>query len=135
MAQIPRQLILGLGLIALVASARAGSFRLWAELTPQEQTALAPIASDWNHLPPRQQEKLIKVAQGFAKLTPRQQQVLHARLVNWTRMTPEQRKIARENYKKLLELPPQQQVQIKRRWLEARGVEAAGQAPASNVGP
>jgi len=92
MAQIPRQLILGLGLMALIASAQAGGFRLWAELSPLEQAALAPIASDWNHLPAQQQEKLIKVAKGFTKLTPKQRQVLHARLVNWTRMTPEQRK-------------------------------------------
>jgi hypothetical protein len=134
MAQIPRQLIVGLGLMALIASAQAGGFRLWAELSPLEQAALAPIASDWNHLPAQQQEKLIKVAKGFTKLTPKQRQVLHARLVNWTRMTPEQRKIARENYKKLLELPLQQQVQIKRRWMEARGVEQTGEAPAADIG-
>ncbi len=121
MAQGARQLTLGLMLLAMAGMAQAAGFRLWSELSPQEQTALAPIAGDWNHMPAQQQEKLLKVAKDFAKLPPKQQQVLHIRLQSWVRMTPEQRKIARENYKKLLELPQEKQVQIKRRWMEASG--------------
>jgi hypothetical protein len=129
MAQISRQLILCLLLLFTAGLAQSAGFRLWAELTPQEQAALAPIAGDWNHLPAQQQAKLLKVAQGFAKLTPKQQQVLHMRLQSWTRMTPEQRKIARENYKKLLELPKTRQAQIKRQWQEARGKDHMSDHP------
>lgn len=137
MATFARTLILllilaGAGQAQAAGSASAAGFRLWAELTPAEQLALAPIASDWNHLPAHQQERLIKVARGYPKLTPKQQQVLQARLVSWARMTPEQRKVARENYKQLLALPAPKQVQVKQRWSEARGAQPHAGEPSSS---
>jgi hypothetical protein len=132
MAQALRTLIFLLaGLVGLPVE--AAGFKLWAELSPQEQAALAPIAEDWNHLPTLQQERLRKVAQGYAKLSPDKQRVLQSRLVAWARMTPEQRKSARANYQKLITLPVQAQHTVKRRWSEARGVQLSPDAtqPAS----
>jgi len=125
MAKVARQLILGLSLLAISGLPQAAGFRLWSELPPEEQSALAPIASDWNHFPAQQQEKLLKVAKGYAKLSPKQQEVFHRRLQSWTRLTPEQRKIARENYRKLLQLPQEKQVQIKRKWMQAQETRQA----------
>ncbi|HNA83295.1 MAG TPA: DUF3106 domain-containing protein [Thiobacillaceae bacterium] len=136
MAQQTRHLSLALLLLtsACIGSAQAGSFRLWSELSPQEQTALSPIAAEWNHLPAQQQEKLTRIAKGFAKLSPAQQQTLQRRLPGWTRMSSEQRKVARQNYQKLMELPQAKQERIKRDWLEARSpapLEDSAVAPAS----
>lgn len=136
MAEVARQLILGMLLLALAGFTQAAGFRLWAELAPEEQRALAPIAGDWNHFPAQQQEKLLRVAKNYGKLSPRQKELFHRRLQDWTRLTPEQRKIARSNYKKLMELPQSRQVQFKRQWTEARGIQqsdpqAAGPAVSS----
>ena len=131
MAQVTRSLIIALLLSVASGPGHAGgaahavSFRLWAELSPQQQVALAPITDDWNHMPASQQEKLLKVAKGYAGLSPKQQAVLQARLVAWAHMTPEQRMVARENYKKLLAMPAQSRLRVKQRWAEARGHEMA----------
>ena len=81
-----------------------------------ERTALAPIAYDWDLLPADQRLKLQRIAKEFARLTPRQQEVFYSRLRPWTQLTREQREIARANYRKLRELPPQQQQEVKRLW-------------------
>ncbi len=120
MVKVTRQLILGVSLLAMSGLLQAAGFRLWSELLPEEQSALAPIANDWNHFPAQQQEKLLKVAKGYAKLSPKQKEVFHRRLQSWTRLTPEQRKIARENYQKLMRLPQEKQVQIKHKWMQAQ---------------
>jgi len=136
MAKGARQLILGLFLLTMSGMLHAVGFRLWSELPPEEQSALAPIANDWNHLPAQQQEKLLKVAKGYAKLSPKQQELLHRRLQSWTRLTPEQRKVARENYRKLLHLPQEKQVQIKRKWMQAQETrQAAPQVDAPQTDP
>jgi hypothetical protein len=136
MVKVARQLILAMALLAMAGLLQAAGFRLWPELQPEEQHALAPIANDWNHFPAQQQEKLLKVAKGYAKLSPKQQEMFHRRLQSWTRLTPEQRKIARENYQKLLQLPQEKQVQIKRKWMQAQETrQAAPQVDAQQIDP
>jgi hypothetical protein len=129
MAQVTRALIFVLAAFVSLPAQAAG-FKLWAELSGQQQAALAPIAEDWNLLPEKQQERLLKVASGYADLSPHKQRILHSRLQAWARMTPEQRKVARSNYRKLITLPPQAQAQVKRHWSEVRG-QASGSGPAT----
>jgi hypothetical protein len=108
-----------------IASCRAEKAPLWAELSIPERTALTPIAYDWDHLPAQQRLNLLKVAKEFAKLTPNQQQIFYTRLQPWTRMTQAQRDAARDNFKKLKELPPKEQSEIKRLWKQIVGTESA----------
>jgi hypothetical protein len=108
-----------------IASCRAEIAPLWAELSIPERTALTPIAYDWDHLPAQQRLNLLKVAKEFAKLTPNQQQIFYTRLQPWTRMTQAQRDAARDNFKKLKELPPKEQSEIKRLWKQIVGTESA----------
>lgn len=114
-----RFLTLGLclGLAAGVALAEAPT--RWADLTPGEQAALAPLAQDWSRFPARQQERLRLVAKRYPELTPEQQLLLKKRLRAWSGLTSEQRQTARQNLRRIQTLPPEDQAKIKQRWLDA----------------
>lgn len=123
-----RQLILAAAMLAASLACHAGDVP-WRDLSPREQAALAPLASDWSHFPAEQKDKLRKVAQGYDKLAPRQQQLLQARLRAWSHMTPEQRRIARDNYRSIQSLPKHDQIQLKRQWLDSLCQEFGQAAP------
>ena len=85
----------------------------WAQLSPQQQQVLVPLAAEWDGFPDTQRHKLLGVAEKYPKLTPQQQQRVQLRLQDWARLTPEQRHLARKNYKQLHELPPAQRQVLK----------------------
>lgn len=85
----------------------------WAQLSPQQQQVLAPLAAEWDGFPDMQRHKLLGVAAKYPKLTPPQQQRVQSRLQDWARLTPEQRHLARRNFKQLHELPPEQRQVLK----------------------
>lgn len=126
-----RFLILGVFLAWAAAGAWADAPRAWSELSPQERSALAPLAPDWQHFPAEQQRRLLQVAQRYPSLTPQQQLLLQKRLRAWSRLTPEQRQAARQNLSRIQTLPEADQAKIKQRWLDALCKEfdprAAGQ--------
>lgn len=121
-----RMIVLAIAVGLMASTAMAGQ-RPWAELTPAERTALAPLANDWNTFPATQQERLMGVAKRYPSLTPQQQQLLQKRLRAWSRLTPEQRQAARQNLSRIQTLPQEDQAKIKQRWLDALCKEFAAQ--------
>ena len=90
----------------------------WVELTPPQQTVLAPLKDDWKDLDTSHRAKWVKVAKAYPKLKPEQQQRLQAQMRDWMKLTPEQRRIARANYKTIKKLPPEKRKEVKAQWHE-----------------
>ena len=116
-------------LLCLPGMAMAGS---WAELTPIQQEALAPLSKDWDALFKKQQQHFLKMADHYPTLTPVKKERFHKGLVAWSKLTPEQRKRARERY---LSISPEKREQIKQRLREreARKTAASGVQPSLPV--
>ena len=70
----------------------------WRELTPAQQQALAPLASEWDRLDAFRKNKWLAIGNKFAGMTPDEQQRIQERMREWVGLTPEQRRIARESY-------------------------------------
>lgn len=81
---------------------------LWTELNPQQQQALAPLATDWDKLDGARKKKWIELTKRYASLTPEQQARMHERMRDWAKLTPEQRRVARESYSRAKRLEPDQ---------------------------
>lgn len=115
----------------------------WAELTPAQRTALAPLASDWDALDADRKQKWLEVAEKYPRMSPEAQQRMHARMAEFARLTPEQKRNVRENFQRFYELPPEQRQRALQEYQELspekkkeladqaarRKAEAAGKAP------
>ena len=120
--------VLTLGLcIALSTFAAAADKKQpeWAQLTPEQQQILAPLASDWNNFDERRRKKWLLTAKRYPKMKPEQQQRLLIPMRDWAKLTPEQRTIARENYKKLSKQPPEKREVVKKKWQENQQLKQA----------
>lgn len=81
---------------------------LWSELSPAQQTALAPLAGEWNQLDAFRKSKWLAISNKFATMKPDEQQRIQERMRDWVASTPEQRRIARESYSRAKKLKPDQ---------------------------
>jgi len=94
----------------------------WAQLTPEQQRILAPLAEEWPNIEGARRYKWIGIAQHYPKMTPQQQERLQSRMKQWASMTPEQRTQVRDRYKKLKDMPPEKREAIHRKWKEYEGL-------------
>lgn len=69
---------------------------LWAELSPSERFALAPLAKDFDGMDAHQRRKWKALARRAQSWTPEQLATAQSRMSLWARMTPEQRAAARQ---------------------------------------
>lgn len=77
----------------------------WDSLSPSQQTALKPLATEWDELDSGRKAKWLTLAKRFAVMTPDEQQRVQERMREWGKLTPQQRRTARENYARTKELP------------------------------
>ena len=103
-----------LSLLLQINLATAEPYKQWVELTPLQQEALKPLATQWNGLPTKLQKNLLNTTKHYPKLTLDQKQRFQSRLENWSKLTPEQRERARNRYKVISKLPPEKKEQINR---------------------
>ena len=80
----------------------------WTELTPAQQQALAPLASQWNKMDSNHKSKWLAIGAKYAALPPEKQQRMHDNMRDWLTLTPEQHRVAREAYARAQKLPPEQ---------------------------
>ena len=113
--------------IALSSAATAAEKKQpeWAQLTPEQQQILAPLANDWKNLDDRRRKKWLLLAKRYPKMKLEQQQRLQAQMRHWAELTPEQRRLARENYKKLAKQPPEKREAVKEKWRERQRLKQA----------
>jgi hypothetical protein len=81
---------------------------LWSELTPAQQQALAPLASEWDKMGSARKGKWLVIGNKYGSMKPEEQQRVQARMREWIKLTPEQRRIARESYARAKKLNPNQ---------------------------
>ena len=81
---------------------------LWAELTPAQQLALAPLASEWDQLDNFRKNKWLAIGNRYGAMKPDEQQRVQERMRDWIKLTPEQRRTARESYVRAKKLGPDQ---------------------------
>jgi len=80
----------------------------WAELSPMQQQALAPLAASWNTtISEAQKRKWLEISKNYPSLPPEGQANLHSRMNEWVTLNPQQRAQARLNFGKTKELSKQ----------------------------
>ncbi len=89
------------------APAKVPSRPAWSELTPQQQQALAPLASNWNTVSVAQKHKWLEISKNYGSLNPEEQAVLNSRMHEWVLLSPRERAQARLNFGKTKELSRQ----------------------------
>jgi hypothetical protein len=105
--------IITIGMVLLMTSTLAEA-EVWAQLTPIQREALAPLSQEWNSLPSKRQQHYLSLANGYATLTPPQKAAFTERLAKWHHLTPEQRQLAREKFKHFKKLPVEKREEVKR---------------------
>jgi hypothetical protein len=100
------------------AKQQAPSKPLWAQLTPPQQQALAPLAGEWDSLDAQRKSKWLAIGNKFSSMKPDEQQRMQARMQDWVQLTPEQRRIARESYARAKTLNPNQKSEQWQRYQE-----------------
>ena len=77
----------------------------WKELSPNQRTALAPLAASWESLDPARKRKWMSVAQTYQQLAPAEQAKLQGRMAEWAALSPRERAVARFNFTESKKLP------------------------------
>jgi hypothetical protein len=88
----------------------------WAELTPEQQVTLAPLAGEWANLDGFRRKKWLGIAQRYKSMTPDEQNRIKERMSHWVKLSPEERKQAREKYLALKKAHPEQKDVVKQKW-------------------
>jgi Protein of unknown function (DUF3106) len=70
----------------------------WKELSPEQQTALKPLAANWQNMSSGHKSKWLEVSKNYASIAPAEQAKLHARMSGWASLSPQQRAQARINF-------------------------------------
>lgn len=78
----------------------------WAELTPAQQQALAPLTGTWRVLGEAHKRKWLALSQNFASMPPPEQARLHSRMTEWAALSPQQRTLARLNFAEAQKVAP-----------------------------
>jgi len=78
----------------------------WAELTPQQQKALAPLSGTWRSLSEGHKRKWLALSENFATMPPPEQARLHSRMTEWAALSPQQRTLARLNFAEAQKVAP-----------------------------
>ena len=95
--------------VAVFPPVKAAVFHpTWAELTPLQQQALAPLASSWNStISEAQKRKWLAISKNYSSLPAEDQATLNSRMNEWVALSPQQRAQARLNFGKTRELSRQ----------------------------
>lgn len=95
-------------LLVLAAALVSAAPERWQELTPQQQSALAPLKDSWAGIDDDRRGKWLEVAAKFPKLKPDERQRLQDRMVEWARLSPTARGQARLQFQEAQRWSPQE---------------------------
>ncbi len=101
----------------------------WDKLTPLQQEALSPIATEWETLAEKQQKRLTATTQLYPQLKQTEKLRFQSRITEWSKLTPEQRARAREKYKAFNKVSPEKREEVKRMVLQSEAEKAMNYAP------
>jgi hypothetical protein len=86
----------------------AASGPAWSELTPAQQSALAPLKKDWPTIDASRKQKWLEIAARFPSMPAEERQRIQQRMNEWARMTPDERGRARLQFQEARQISPQQ---------------------------
>lgn len=89
-------------------SVEADTRPLWNELTPAQQTALAPLAGDWNKIEAFRKKKWLEIGNRFVSMNTEEQLRVQERMREWAKLSPDERRVAREIYTRTKKLDASQ---------------------------
>ena len=98
---------------ACLLAASAAHAQPWTALTPEQQTALAPLAAQWPGMSPEQQSHWLALAQSYRSMSADAQASLQSRMREWAALTPQQRAQARQSFDEARSVPADEK---KLRW-------------------
>lgn len=78
----------------------------WAELSPAQQQALAPLTSTWASLSAAHKRKWLALSANYGNLPAPEQERLHSRMREWALLSPQQRTQARLNFAETKKVAP-----------------------------
>ena len=115
-------------LLALVfISAQAWAAKVaWADLSPTEKHALAPLQANWAQMSEVSQTKWREVAKSYAKASPPAQDRMHTRMQELARMSAQERELAHKNYQKARKHSPEE-AQRQQKWRDFQNLSPAEQ--------
>jgi hypothetical protein len=87
-------------------AAETESSAAWAQLTPAEQQALAPLRKDWGQIEAPRRTKWLEVAARFPTMPEAERARVQARMAEWARMTPAERGRARLQFQEAKQVSP-----------------------------
>lgn len=90
------------------APQKAEAKPFWAELTPAQQLALAPLQSEWSKIDSFRKKKWLQISSRFNNMKPDEQQRLQENMRAWAKLSPEERRHAREVYSRTKTLDAEQ---------------------------
>ena len=110
--------IIGIVLLLNCNFVFAEPFKPWNQLSPTQQEALSPLASQWNSLPYKLQSHLLFSSKQYPTLTLEKKKLFLSRLQAWSKLTPEQRERARQKYLAIKKLSAEKQAELHRAAIE-----------------
>jgi hypothetical protein len=76
----------------------------WSKLTPQQKSALQPLAQSWGSISAGQQRKWLEVSRNFPSMPAEDQANMHSRMAAWGALSNRERAAARLNFATTAEL-------------------------------
>jgi hypothetical protein len=93
--------------VKVAAGPKAEARPTWAELSPAQRQALAPLAGTWSTLTEGHKRKWLALSQNYPALPPAEQARVHSRMAEWAALSPQQRTQARLNFAETKAVPAQ----------------------------
>ncbi|MBC7804080.1 MAG: DUF3106 domain-containing protein [Candidatus Parcubacteria bacterium] len=91
---------------------------VWATLTADQQTVLAPLSAEWSTLTREHKTKWMGIAKRYPQMKPEEQGRVQDRMQKWVKLTPEQRWQAREQYRNIGKLAPDRREELRKYWAQ-----------------
>lgn len=91
----------------------------WKELTPAQQSILAPLQEDWNNMERFRRKKWLEIAAKYPNLNETEQARIQDRMQAWASLTPAQRQAARERFRELAkQTNPEERAELAQKWAD-----------------
>ncbi len=115
--------VLGLAFWFLIASsgwsaAPPKKLPNWQELSPQQQSVLAPLSENWDKYTARRKKTMLDIADRYAAMSPDDQSKVQRRIQRWVKLSQEERGAIRESAKKIKQMPPEKKQSLAQEWDE-----------------
>ncbi len=107
----------------------------WSKLTPQQKTALQPLARSWDSLSAGQQRKWLEVSRNYPSLPDAHKANMHSRMAEWGALSNRERAEARLNFATTTELAHELTPQEKKaKWEAYQSLSAEEKKKLANKG-